>query len=216
MTIKFLGHATFLITSEDGLRIITDPYDPGGYGEQFRYGPITDAADIVTVSHDHADHNYPQGVPGNPVVVTSSGEVSGISFEVIESFHDDARGAQRGSNRIFCFEVDGIRLCHLGDLGHPLTAEHVAAIGEVDVLLIPVSGTATIDAGRATEMVAQLRPAVVIPMHFKTPQIDFPFAPVDAFLAGKDNVERTGISEVSICSDDLGAEPRIIVLDPAN
>jgi len=150
------------------------------------------------------------------VVVTTSGEVSGISFEVIESFHDDAGGAQRGSNRIFCFEVDDVRVCHLGDLGHPLTAEQVTAIGEVDVLLIPVSGAATIDASQAADVVTQLRPAVVIPMHFKTPQIDFPFAPVDEFLAGKDNVGRTGLSEVSICSDDLGAEPRIVVLQPAN
>ena len=113
MTIKFLGHATFLVTSDDGVRIITDPYDPDGYGEQFRYRPVTDAADIVTISHDHADHNYPQGVPGSPVVLTSSDEVRGISFEVTESYHDEARGVQRGRNRIFCFEVDGIRLCHL-------------------------------------------------------------------------------------------------------
>ena len=216
MTIKFLGHATFLITSEGGLRIMTDPYDPDWYGAQFRYRPITDAAAIVTISHDHADHNYPQGIPGSPVVLTSSGEVRGISFEVTASFHDAAEGAERGRNRIFCFEVDGIRLCHLGDLGHPLTAEQAAAIGEVDVLLIPVSGTATIDASQATEMVAQLGPAVVIPMHFKTPQIDFPFAPVDDFVAGKDNVEKVGRSEVSICREDLGTEPRIIVLEPAN
>ncbi len=121
MTIKFLGHATFLITSEDGVRIITDPYESGGYGGALRYGPITDEADIVTVSHDHADHNYVAGVPGNPVVVTESTEVGGISFQVIDSYHDDAQGAERGPNRIFCFQVDGIRVCHLGDLGHLLS-----------------------------------------------------------------------------------------------
>ena len=120
MTIKFLGHATFLITSEDGLRIMTDPYDPGGYGGQFRYRPITDAADIVTVSHDHADHNYPQGVPGSPVALTSSGEVRGISFEVIESYHDDAQGARRS-----------------GGIGHIVLSDRMAA-EDVAVANVPM------------------------------------------------------------------------------
>ena len=216
MTIKFLGHATFLITSDDGVRIITDPYEPGGFGGQIGYGPITDEADIVTVSHDHADHNYVQGVPGNPVVVTSSGDVSGIDFEVTESYHDDAQGARRGLNRIFCFEVDGIRVCHLGDLGHLLSTEQVASVGRVDVLLIPVGGTFTLDAAQATEMVGQLQPMAVVPMHHKTPKAGFPIALVKEFLAGKDGVELVEGPEISISSADLGPEPRIVVLQPAN
>jgi len=215
MTTKFLGHATFLITSEDGVRIITDPYEPGGFGGQIGYGPITEEADVVTVSHDHADHNYVRGVPGNPVVVTSAGEVSGINFEVTESYHDDAQGAQRGSNRIFCFEVDGIRLCHLGDLGHLLSPEQAASLGRVDVLFVPVGGTFTIDARQATALIKQLHPAVAIPMHFKTPEAGLPIAPVDDFLAGKDNVEVVPGSQITISADDIEA-PRIIVLEPAN
>ena len=216
MTIKFLGHATFLITSEDGVRIITDPYEPGGFGGTFRYRPITDEADIVTVSHDHADHNYVQGVPGNPVVVTESTEVSGISFRAIDSYHDDTQGAQRGINRIFCFQVDGIRVCHLGDLGEPLSAEQQAAIGAVDVALIPVGGHFTIDAQSATQAIDQLQPAVVIPMHFKTPKVDLPIAPVDNFLAGKQNAEDSGASQITIWTDELGEVPQIIVLKAAN
>ena len=216
MTIKFLGHATFLITSEDGVRIITDPYEPGGYDGAFRYRPITDEADIVTVSHDHADHNYVGGVPGNPVVVTSSGEVKGIDFEVTESYHDDTQGAQRGINRIFCFRVDGIRVCHLGDLGHLLSADQASSIGHVDALLIPVGGHFTIDARGATQAIDQLQPAVVIPMHFKTPKADLPIGPVDDFLAGKQNVENSGASQITIRADELGEVPRIIVLEAAN
>ena len=216
MTIKFLGHATFLITSEDGVRIITDPYEPGGYGGTFRYRPITDEADIVTVSHDHADHNYVAGVPGNPVIVRESAEVSGISFRAIDSYHDDARGTERGPNRIFCFEVDGIRVCHLGDLGEPLSAEQQAAIGTVDVALIPVGGHFTIDAQGATQAIDQLQPAVVIPMHYKTPKVDLPIGPVDNFLAGKQNVEDSGASQITVCADELGEGPQIIVLKAAN
>ena len=216
MTIKFLGHASFLITSGEGVQIITDPYESGGYGGALRYGLITDEADIVTVSHDHADHNYVAGVPGNPVVVTESTEVSGISFRAIDSYHDDAQGAERGPNRIFCFEVDGIRLCHLGDLGEPLSAEQQAAIGAADVALIPVGGHFTIDAQGATQAIDQLQPSVVIPMHFKTPKVDFPIGPVDDFLAGKQNVEDSGASQITIWTDELGEYPQIIVLEAAN
>jgi len=216
MTIKFLGHASFLITSEDGVRIITDPYEPGGYDGALRYGPITDEADIVTVSHDHADHNYVDGVPGNPVVVTKSAEVSGISFRVIDSYHDNAQGAERGPNRIFCFAVDGIRVCHLGDLGHLLSTEQATSIGDVDVLLIPVGGHFAIDAQGATQVIDQLKPAVAIPMHYKTPKVDFPISPVDDFLAGKQNVEDSGASQMTVCADEMGKGPRIIVLEAAN
>ncbi len=216
MTIKFLGHASFLITSDEGVRIITDPYEPGGFGGTFRYRPITDEADIVTVSHDHADHNYVAGVPGNPVVVTESTEVSGISFRAIDSYHDDAKGAERGPSRIFCFEVDGIRVCHLGDLGEPLKPEQQAAIGAVDVALIPVGGHFTIDAQGATQVIDQLQPAVVIPMHYKTPKVDLPIGPVDDFLAGKQNVEDPGASQITVCADELGEGPQIIVLNAAN
>jgi len=216
MTIKFLGHATFLITSEDGVRIITDPYEPEGYGGALRYGPITDEADIVTVSHDHADHNYVAGVPDDPVVVTESTEVSSISFRAIDSYHDDTQGTERGPNRIFCFRVDGIRVCHLGDLGHLLSPEQVASIGKVDVLLIPVGGHFTIDAQGATQVMNQLQPVVVIPMHFKTPKVDFPIGPVDDFLAGKQNVEDSGTSQITVCAEELGEGPQIIVLEAAN
>jgi len=216
MTIKFLAHASFLITSEDGVRIITDPYESGGYNGALRYEPITDEADIVTVSHDHADHNYVAGVPGNPVVVTESTEVSGISFRVIGSYHDNAQGAERGPNRIFCFAVDGIRVCHLGDLGHLLSAEQASSIGDVDVLLIPVGEHFTIDAQSATQVIDQLQPSIVIPMHYKTPKVDFPIAPVDEFLAGKQNVERAGTSQVTVWADELGEGPQIIVLEAAN
>ncbi len=116
MKIKWLGHASFLITSDSGIKIITDPYETGG---GLSYGEIKESADIVTVSHDHFDHNNVAAVPGNPQVVKGTAEVKGIEFKGISTYHDEAKGGQRGKNTILCFEVDGIRVCHLGDLGHP-------------------------------------------------------------------------------------------------
>lgn len=216
MTTKSLGHACFRITSSDGMRIIADPYEPGGFGGQIGYGPITDTADVVLVSHDHADHNYVQGVPGNPTVVRGSQEAAGIRFNAVSTYHDDTGGSQRGPNVIFTFEVDGIRICHLGDLGHPLTEAQVNSIGPVDVLLVPVGGTFTVDAAGADQVIGQLEPAVVIPMHYRTAKVGLPIAPVDDFLTGKDNVERRESSQVELTPADIGLTQRIIVLQPAN
>ncbi len=162
MKIKWLGHSAFLITADNGTRIITDPYLPN---EQLRYGEITESADIVTTSHEHGDHSNVAAVRGNPAVITATGEAKGIKFDGISVYHDDSSGSQRGGSTIFCFEVDGIRVCHLGDLGHPLSDDEVKAVGRVDVLLGPVGGVFTIDAAVATGLADRLAPRIVIPMH---------------------------------------------------
>src|SRR4030042_2055382 len=116
MKVKLLGHASFLISSETGVKIITDPY-PQGSG--LSYAPVNETADIVTVSHDHFDHNNISSVPGTPEVITGNGikNVKGIQFKGMATHHDQSQGKERGANTIFCFSVDGIKLCHLGDLG---------------------------------------------------------------------------------------------------
>jgi len=145
MKIKWLGHASFMIVSDSGTTIITDPYLPGG---NLDYGEIRESADVVTVSHDHSDHNNVAAVLDNPKVVNEivATDVKGIKLKGIPCYHDDAQGKQRGKNIIFCFEVDGIRVCHLGDLGHPLSAREMAELGKVDILLIPVGGFYTLNA----------------------------------------------------------------------
>jgi len=214
MKIKWLGHASFLITSDDGIKIITDPYVTGG---DLSYGEIKESADIVTVSHEHSDHNNVATVQGNPRVVrgTVAVEVKGIAFKGIPTYHDDAGGKLRGKNTIFCFEGDGIRVCHLGDLGHQLSAQQVAELGAVDVLLIPVGGYYTIDAKVATEVCNQLKPRVVIPMHYRNDRCAFPIAGVDEFLRGKEGVSRLDTSEVELKQGQLPPDTRIIVLKPA-
>ena len=212
MKIKWLGHATFLITSESGIRIITDPYETT---EALRYGEIKELADIVTISHDHADHSNVAAVQGNPQVVRGTTEAKGIKFKGIPTAHDDVGGSKRGKNIIFCFEVDGLNICHAGDLGHPLTDDQVSVIGKADVLIIPVGGFFTIDARVASQVCDGLKPSVVIPMHYKTDKLDFPIAGVDEFLKGKDNVNRLDASEVELRSGELPASTQIMVPKPA-
>jgi len=212
MNIKWLGHASFLITSDSGVKIITDPYETGS---GLSYGEITESADIVTVSHGHSDHNNVAAVGGNPKVVRGAARVKGIEFESIPCYHDDARGKARGKNTIFCFEVDDMKVCHLGDLGHRLSDTQVTELGGVDILLIPVGGFYTIDARVAIELCGRIKPRVVIPMHYKTDKCGYPIAGVERFLQGKEEVTRSGVSEVEFKKGELPSSTQIIVLKPA-
>lgn len=212
MKVEWFGQAAFLLTSEVGLRIVTDPYDPViGYGE------IAEEADVATVSHEHRDHNYVAGLKGNPQAVKEAGlhEAGGIQFKGIATFHDKNQGSERGNNAIFCFSLDDIRVCHLGDLGHPLSEEQIAEIGQVDVLLTPVGGGPTINAAEATELVNKLRPRVVIPMHFRTEKAALRFAEVDDFLADKKGITRLDSSIYEVKKENLPDETQIVVLKPS-
>ena len=215
MKIKWLGHASFLITSDNGVKIITDPYEPI---MGMNYEPIDELADIVTVSHGHGDHNNVAAVQGNPLVITESSpvEMKGITFSGIDTYHDNSDGNERGSNVIYCFEVDGIKVCHLGDLGHMLSDDQVNAIGKVDVLMAPVGGNFTIDAGTADSVIEKLKPVVVIPMHFCNDRCpDFPVAGVESFTDGKPNVEVMDTSEIEYKAGELPGSTSIVVLKPA-
>jgi L-ascorbate metabolism protein UlaG (beta-lactamase superfamily) len=214
MKIKWLGHACFLITSEGGLRVITDPYAVGG---GIDYSPIKETADVVVVSHDHGDHNNVSAVQGKPEVVKGSGTktAKGIRFKGVATSHDASQGTQRGSNTIFCFSIDGLNLCHMGDLGHVLSPGQVTEIGVVDILFVPVGGFFTIDAAMASQVCDQLKPRIAIPMHFKTPKCAYPIAGVEDFLKGKKGVRKVVGSEVEFEREDLPTGTEIVLLQPA-
>ena len=217
MNIRFLGHSCFLVTTDGGTKIVFDPYEPGGSRGGLEYGPIREPADIVVISHEHADHNYAAGVPGNPEVIRGAGEhaVAGLTFRGHAMKHDAKGGDERGEDIVFCVEIDGVHLCHLGDLGHELSAAQVAQIGAVDVLMCPVGGFFTIDARGATQVIGALKPRITIPMHYKTPKAAFPIAPVDDFVRNKSNVRRLEASDISVTRESLPAEPQIVVLEAA-
>ncbi|MBP5242781.1 MAG: MBL fold metallo-hydrolase [Clostridia bacterium] len=180
MKIEYLGHSCFLLTSDGGTSVLTDPYGYIGYS----LPRVT--ATAVTVSHGHYDHNNVADVSGFPQVLDKAEAyaVKDVSVRGIFSFHDEKAGALRGGNIIFKYKIDGINVCHLGDLGEPCTAELIQKILPVDVLFIPVGGRYTIDGKQAIEYVKSINPAVVIPMHYHTKGLRVDVAGAEAFLSG--------------------------------
>jgi L-ascorbate metabolism protein UlaG (beta-lactamase superfamily) len=211
LEIEWFGHACFRITGSGGISIVTDPFD----GRDLGYKTPDVAADIVLVSHEHFDHNKVNVVKGGPAVIRSAGlhRVKGVDVKGIQSYHDDAKGSKRGKNVIYSFELDGIAVAHLGDLGHVLSEAEAREIGRVDVVMIPVGGYFTIGPREADRVLGLIRPRVAIPMHYKTPAIDFPISPVEDFLKGKANVRRVGSNVLRLGREDLPGETQIVVLD---
>ncbi len=213
MEIVSLGQSSFRIKGKSAT-VVTDPYDGAMLGMKF---PKVDGVDIVTISHNHGDHNHVaslgltvlSGSENNTFVVNGPGEyeVKGVTVVGIATFHDASSGSERGENTVYNLTIDGVRVCHLGDLGHKLTDSQVEEIGNVDILLVPVGGFYTIDAKTAAEVVAQLEPRIVVPMHYKragnankvldvlTPLLDFlsqmgceGLAPVPKFTTSLDKL----------------------------
>lgn len=213
MKIKFLGHAAFLIESGSGVKIITDPYKPGCFDGGIQYQPITEEANIVTISHEHDDHNCTD-IQGEPVFVRGAVKknVKGIDIAGMDVFHDESGGSERGTNTIFKMTIDDMSIVHLGDLGHPLSDEDAKQIGAVDILFVPVGGYFTIDAKVAEDTVSKLNPRVVIPMHFKTEKCGFPIAAVDDYVKDKDTKKFDG--QVEIKKEDLPDKMKIYLLTP--
>ena len=209
MDISWLGHSCFRIRGSRAT-VITDPYSPDlGYS----LGKTT--ARIVTVSHQHPGHSYVQGIGGQPRVVKGPGEyeISGVLIIGIAAFHDGEGGRKRGKNTIYLMELDEISVCHLGDLGHVLSGEQVEEIDNVDVLLLPVGGVSTIDAPIAAEIVRQLEPKAVIPMHYKTPALSWELEPVDRFLKEIGAKEVNPLPKLSLTKSSLPLSTQVFLLD---
>jgi len=207
MRINWLGHASFLLITED-ITIITDPFDPR-VGYRLYEGPV----DVATVSHGHNDHNAVGFLKARPRVIDKPGsyEIKSAAIKGISSFHDQKRGRERGQNIIFKMVLDNIRIVHLGDLGHIPDKEQVEAIGEVDILLVPVGGTYTINAAEAFSVVELLQPRIVIPMHYKTPHCTIQLDPLERFTARFDKFARVPVLEVD--QNSLKDKPGVVVME---
>ncbi len=209
MDINWLGHSCFRIRGSHAT-VITDPYSPSlGYS----LGKPT--AHIVTVSHQHLGHSYIQGIDGEPRLVTEPGEyeISGVLIIGIATFHDEEKGQKRGKNSAYLIEVDEVSVCHLGDLGHVLTTDQVEELGNVDVLLLPVGGVSTINAPMAAEVVRQLEPKVVVPMHYKTEALNWELEPAERFLKEMGVKEVNSQPKLSFTKSSLPATMQVFLLD---
>lgn len=191
------------------MTIICDPYSP-----ELGYSLGQPEAKIVTVSHQHPGHSYIQGVSDEPKIVAGPGEyeIGGVLIIGVPTFHDRERGAGRGKNTVYVMEIDDVSVCHLGDLGHPLTAGQLEEIGDVDVLLLPVGGVSTIDAPAAAEVVRQLEAKVVVPMHYQTPALAWTLEPVDRFFKEMSVGQLTPQPKLSVTKSSLPASTQIYCL----
>lgn len=219
MKIKWYGHACFLLTFDNGVRWLMDPY-----GDGIGYSPLNDIeADIVTCSHQHFDHNNAQAASGNPVVITETGEYTfgDVTIHGCFTWHDKALGAQRGQNIIYIAECAGVHVAHLGDLGHLPDGVLTAELSGVDVLFVPVGGGATINSAEAAELINMLKPGIAVPMHYSTRFLKLAgpkapsFAPVEDFLDKAEGwaVEKLSGPEYQIAAFDDSSKILIFDMD---
>lgn len=211
MIITWQGHSCFKIqdkTGTDGVTIATDPFE-----NKIGLRVPNFESDIVTVSHNHYDHNNVKALRGEPFIINTAGEydVKGIGVKGIESFHDDKQGKERGINIIYRFEIDGISVAHLGDLGHALDDKQLDALSGIDILLIPVGGKYTIDAKKAVEVVSQIEPRIVIPMHYSVPGLKIDIDGVDKFIKEL-GINPTKEEKLKISKKELPAEDMELVI----
>ncbi len=214
MEIEFFGQSCFRLKGKNAT-IITDPYSPAYTGLN-KLKTVT--GDIVTISHQHDDHNFVGGVKGtaqrpSPFVIDGPGEyeVNGVFVQGVSSHHDEKKGQSRGDNTIYCFEMEGIRLVHLGDLGTELSSGQLEDVNGCNVLFVPVGGTFTVDAAAAVKIVNQIEPQLVIPMHYRLPGLKFELAGVEEFLkeAGE---EKNEVDKLVVSKDSLPENREVVVL----
>lgn len=209
MEIDWFGHACFRLRGRDGT-VITDPYSKD-IGLSF----ARPRGDIVTISHNHPGHSFAKGVKGDPKVIEGPGEyeIKNVFITGVPTNHDKKGGKERGANTVYVFDIDGMTICHLGDLGHVPTQPQAEALGNVNVLLIPVGGVSTINASEAAEIVSMLEPQIVIPMHFQHPELQFKLDPAAKFFKEMGIKTVDPVASIKVTKDALSGETQVILLE---
>lgn len=214
MIITWLGQSCFKIQDKvgtEGLTIITDPFE-----KKLGLKVPNCEATIVTTSHDHYDHNNVKALKSDPMIIDTAGEydVQGISVQGVEAYHDTVQGKERGINIIYRFEVDDISVSHLGDLGHILDNKQLEVLVGTDILLVPVGGKYTLDAKKAVEVISQIEPRIVIPMHYQIPGLKVDIDGVEKFVK-EIGIKPTEEDKLKIAKKDLPQEDlELVVLKP--
>jgi L-ascorbate metabolism protein UlaG (beta-lactamase superfamily) len=208
MEIDWFGLSCFRLRSREAT-LVADPYEKS-LGLKFP----RPRADIVTISHAHAGHDNADGVPGEPKVIDGPGEyeVSSVFVTGVQTFHDKRNGRDRGKNTVYAINMEGINICHLGDLGHVPTQAQADAIGDVDILLVPVGGGNALNASDATEVVSLFEPTIVIPMHYRVPDLTVKLDPVDKFIKEMGVKAPAPVESLQVKRDGLPKEMQIVLL----
>ena len=209
MDVTWLGHGCFRLRGRSAA-VVTDPFPPA-IGLKL---PRLDA-DLVTISHEHENHNYTQ-VMRDAYEIRGPGEyeVAGVSVIGVPTFHDAQKGAKHGRNTVYLIEIDDVRVCHLGDLGHALDDAEAEAISAPDVLLVPVGGHTSINAAQAAEIVRQLEPRFVVPMHYAIPGLKLELDPLDRFLKEMAVAASEPQPKLSVSASSGEYETKVVVLEP--
>ncbi len=215
MEITALGLSSFKLRGKQAT-VVTDPFDSKAVGLKF---PKNVEADVITVSHDHPDHNEVSAVGGKPFVIAGPGEyeIKGVMVIGVATFHDENQGADRGKNTIYRIEIDGVKVGHLGDLGHVLSSAQVDSLNGVDVLFVPVGGVYSLDPVKAAQVISDIEPHVVIPMHYNVEGLDVKtygaLSPVSAFLKQMNKEAVVPVSKLSVSKDKFAPEMQVVVLE---
>jgi L-ascorbate metabolism protein UlaG (beta-lactamase superfamily) len=207
MEIDWFGLSCFRLRSRDAT-VICDPYEKS-IGLSFP----RPRADIVTISHNHAGHDYADGVKGEPRVINGPGEyeVSSVFITGVQTFHDKRGGRDRGKNTAYVFNIEGLNVCHLGDLGHIPSQPQAESIGDVDILLIPVGGGNALNASDAAEVVARFEPQVIVPMHYRVPELSVKLDPVDKFIKEMGIKAPDRVETLKVTRDSLPKESQVVL-----
>lgn len=210
MEIMWLGYSCFRLRGKNTV-VVTDPYPPG-----LGYTMDNPSARIITVSHQHPEHSYVQAVSGEPHQITRPGEyeIGGVLIIGISTYHDSEKGARSGKNTVYVIEIDEITICHLGDLGHPLSSNQVEELGNIDVLLVPVGGGSTISASQGAGVVRAIEPKIVIPMHYKTPSLNREMDTVEKFLKEMAVTEAVPQPKLTVTRSNLPQSTQVVLLNP--
>lgn len=214
--VTWYGQAFMEVDAADGKRVVIDPFD-----QSFLKYPLPKGltANVLLVTHEHKDHNNVGLIGGNPTLIRSEKGVGtftkeGITVVGTATYHDENQGKDRGKNTVYSFVVDGIRFCHLGDLGHTLSPEQAKSIGAVDVLFVPVGGYFTLDPSKVDQVINALSPKIVVPIHYKTGYTpDLPIKGPEEFLKNEKNVKKLGQASFELTKESLPKDREVWVLE---
>ena len=211
MDITYLGHSCFLLRHKS-VKVITDPFDKSVGIKQ-----VKTEADIVTISHDHGDHSGLKMVTGKPMVIRGPGEyeIKGVSITGMQTFHDEEEGALRGKNTVYTIDIDEMRICHLGDLGHKLSDKQLEDLDGIDVLMVPVGGNTSLEPKTAMAVIRQISPSIAIPMHYRTKehnQVWKKKVTLEDFLKIS-GMEAKKTKKLTVTKLDLPEEMELVVLE---